>query len=148
MSQLSQHFTLEEAVFSSTALRHGVDNTPSDEIVSCIKAAVAGMESVRHVLHDFPIHIDSWYRCGILNGLVGGAKQSAHMTGYAIDFICPQFGNPLQIVNAIIYSRLAFDQCIQEGNWIHISFAPAMRQEVLTAHFDQSGIATYTKGVV
>jgi hypothetical protein len=35
---------------------------------------------------------------------------------------------------------------IEEGTWVHISFAPAMRQQVLTAHFDGDK-ATYRLGV-
>jgi len=145
--QLSEHFTLEEATFSSTAMRHGVDNIPSGDQIAAMKVAAVGMEVVRTILGNIPLHVDSWFRCGILNGLVGGSKTSAHMDGYAVDFICPRFGTPLEIVQTIVSSGLKFDQCIQEGNWVHISFAPAMRQRVLTAHFGSDGIATYSNGI-
>ncbi len=68
------------------------------------------------------------------------------MSGFAADFVCPSFGSPLEIVKAIAVSNINFDQCIQEGTWVHISFDPAMRREVLTANFHQ-GEAYYTEGV-
>ncbi len=72
--------------------------------------------------------------------------DSAHVTGNAADFICPAFGVPLDIVKKIAASGVKFDQLIQEGTWVHISFDPAMRQEVLTAHF-VDGKATYQSGI-
>jgi hypothetical protein len=91
------------------------------------------------------MHIDSGYRCETLNRAVNGAVASDHLLGYAADFICPDFGTPLEIVNAIVASEIQFDQCIQEGTWVHISFNPRMRREVLTAHFGAGG-TTYTQG--
>jgi zinc D-Ala-D-Ala carboxypeptidase len=141
---LSPHFTLEELTFSSTAVRLGIDNTPSEEIVAHLKVAAEGMEQVRAMLGS-AVHVDSGYRCDILNAAVRGSKTSAHVLGYAVDFTCPAFGTPLEIVHLIEKSTIAFDQCIQEGAWVHISFDPQMRRQVLTAHFD-NGKATYTQG--
>ena len=56
-------------------------------------------------------------------------------------------GSPLDIVKKIVsYPMIQFDQVIQEGAWVHFSVAPAMRQQVLTAHF-VDGVARYQKGV-
>lgn len=145
MTRLSPHFTLEELTFSQTAQRKGIDNAPSIEIVAHLTTLAEGLEKVRSLLGE-PIHITSGYRCQLLNAAIGGARHSAHMAGYAADFVCPGFGSPLQIVKAIAQSDIAFDQCIQEGTWVHISFDPAMRREVLTANFHQ-GEAYYTEGV-
>ncbi len=141
---LSDHFTLDEALFSSTATRYGFDNNPADEILENMKFAAQQMEAVRAILGR-AIHVDSWFRCKELNTYVGGAEGSAHMYGWAIDFICPGFGTPLEIVKAIESSGLAFDQCIQEGNWVHISFDKRLRGRILTAHFGPTG-TTYTEG--
>lgn len=141
---LSPHFSLYEATFSSTAERLGIDNTPSAVILEHIRLTAASMENVRVLLRN-PVHIDSWYRCGVLNGAVGGSKTSAHMDGYAVDFVCTEFGTPLQIVKAIESSGITFDQCIQEGSWVHISFDPKSRFQVLTAHFGPNGVS-YTQG--
>jgi len=81
----------------------------------------------------------------VLNRAVNGAPNSAHLMGYAADFVCPAAGTPLEIVTKIKSSYIHFDQCIQEGTWVHISFDPKARNEVLTAHFGPNG-TSYTKG--
>ena len=105
------------------------------------------MEKVRELLGNKPISITSGYRSKKLNEAVGGTKTSAHMLGYACDFICPSYGKPIDIVRKIAASKLEFDQCIQEGTWVHISFAPEMRKKVMTALFDGNGGVRYTEGV-
>lgn len=142
---LTTHFTLDELVASSTATRLGIDNTPPPQIVAALGVTAAGLEQVRTLLGDKPMHIDSGYRCPALNAAVRGAKNSAHMSGYAVDFVCPGFGTPIEIVRAIQASPIHFDLLIQEGTWVHISFAPDMRRQVLTAHFGPGG-TTYTQG--
>ncbi len=67
-----------------------------------------------------------------MNAAVGGAENSAHMTGHACDFICPGFGTPLEVCRKLQASGIRFDQVIQEGTWTHISFAPTMRGQILT----------------
>ena len=141
---LTDHFTLEELCLSSTAERSGIDNTPGPEIVENLRVLARGLEEVRGFLGK-PMHIDSGYRCESLNSAVNGARNSAHLQGYAADFICPGFGTPLEIVKAISESAIAFDQCIQEGTWVHISFDPRTRKQILTAHFGPNG-TTYTMG--
>jgi len=136
---LSPHFTLEEAVFSSTALRLGINNTPSQDIIARMVLAAEGMEKVRSLLLGHPIHIDSWYRCPQLNSAIGGAKTSAHMEGAAVDFTCTQYGSPHSIVKMIMSSPIKFDQLIYEGRWVHISFKETLRQQVLSAQFTIAG---------
>lgn len=146
MIPLTEHFSLPELVHSSTAVRLGIDNTPPDDILPNLRVLAQGLERVRSVL-GHPIHVDSGYRCDVLNAAVRGSRTSAHLMGYAADFTCPAFGTPLEIVRVIIGSGIKFDQCIQEGTWVHISFDPKMRGEVLTAHF-KNGQASYTQGVM
>lgn len=140
---LSPHFSVAEGVFSSTAERLAIANIPPADILADMEVAAAGMEQVRALL-GLPIHVDSWYRCPKLNAAVGGAKYSAHMDGWAVDFTCKPLSTEA-IVQAIAVSNIQFDQCIQEGSWVHISFAPELRRHVLTAHFGPGG-TTYTKG--
>lgn len=141
---MTEHFSDAETVASSTALRLGIDNTPSALVRLNLQFTASKLEQVRALLGQ-PMHIDSWYRCPKLNAAVGGAQTSAHMSGFAVDFTCAAFGTPLDIVQCIIASGIKFDQLIQEGRWVHISFAPAMRQQTLTAHFSPHG-TTYTQG--
>jgi len=64
--------------------------------------------------------------------LLGSKDTSAHVLGFACDFICPAFGTPLEICKAIEASGIRFDQLIEEGTWVHLSIDPRMRQQVLT----------------
>jgi len=145
-TNLTSHFTLEELVFSSTAERLGIKNQPSAAILENLKVLAAGLEQVRGEL-GAPMHIDSGFRCPELNAAVKGAAKSAHLDGFAADFVSNQFGTPLEIVKKIQASSIVFDQCIQEGTWVHISFDPKLRKQVLTAHFGGPGGTTYTNGV-
>lgn len=145
--KLSEHFHLDEFTFSQTAIRKAIPNIPSPEIIGNLKEVADSMEKVRELLGNKTISITSGYRSKKLNEAVGGAKTSAHMLGYACDFICPSYGKPIDIVRKIAASKLEFDQCIQEGTWVHISFAPEMRKKVMTALFDGNGGVRYTEGV-
>lgn len=143
---LSQHFTLDELVFSSTAVRLGIDNSAPQEVATNLATLAVTLEKVRDILGNNPMHIDSGYRCEALNKAVGGVPSSAHVIGFAADFICAAFGQPPAIVRALANSGISFDQLIEEGTWVHISVDPRMRGQVLTAQFTD-GIASYTQGV-
>jgi zinc D-Ala-D-Ala carboxypeptidase len=141
---LSEHFSLEEFVVSNTAVRAGVDNTPSPQIVENLKILAKGLEDVRHVLGDKPIRITSGYRCARLNALVGGSKTSDHMLGLAADIQCPEFGTPLEVCRAIAAAgNIGFHQVIHEyGAWCHVSFPKtedAPTRELLTIFSAQKG---------
>lgn len=146
MTKLSEHFTLEELTFSATAQRKQIDNNPPAEVLENMKRLAAGLEEVRAALGNKPMRINSGYRSPKLNRAVGGARLSAHMAGYAADFVCPEFGSPLKIVKALAATGIQFDKLIQEGTWVHISFAPEARRQLLTAHFGPNG-TSYTAGV-
>jgi hypothetical protein len=129
---LSEHFTLAEFTRSETASRRNLDNTPDQDTIGNLIILAQGMEDVRKLL-GHPIHINSAYRSPKVNSAVGGSKDSAHMKGFAADFTCPGFGDPWQICNEIIKSDIRVDQLIFEyQQWVHISFDPQMRGQVLT----------------
>lgn len=129
MTQLSPHFSLEE--LSSTSHRE-LDNTPSPAVVDVLRDTALRMEAVRSLLGDAPIHVNSGYRSPAVNKAVGGVADSAHLTGHACDFIAPSFGDPIDICKHLAASALQFDQVIEEGTWVHISFAQPMRRQLLT----------------
>ena len=147
MKNLTAHFLIEDVTNSFTGTRKGIDNTLPLELEGNVLRAAQGMEEIRSVLGDNPVTIHSWYRCADLNAAVGGVGHSAHMEGFAVDFVCPAFGQPVDIVKAVIASNVRYDKIIQEGNWVHVSFDPQLRMQVMTAHFDSDGKATYTPGV-
>jgi putative chitinase len=118
----------------TTTQVRGVSNEPTPKIAEALRATAARMERVRAIL-GHPVIVTSGYRSATVNKAVGGSMNSAHMTGHAVDFICPKFGTPLAICKELSDKRhdLEFDQLIEEeGRWVHISFKEPMRGEVLT----------------
>lgn len=140
MTQLTEHFSLEE--LTATSVR-GVDNTPGPQELLNLGYTARGMELVRTLLNQ-AISINSGYRSPAVNKAVGSkAKKSQHMEGRAVDFICPKFGTPREIVEAIKASDIKYDQLILEfDSWVHISFVEEnSRKEVLV--IDNSGTRYY-----
>jgi hypothetical protein len=127
MTNLTEHFTLAELTVTSS----GLPNQPNATQLANLTIAAKGMERVRSALGK-PVRVNSGFRSAAVNRAVGGVSTSAHALGYAVDFICPAFGNPLAICKAIIAAGIKFDQLIEEGSWVHCSFDPRMRQQVLT----------------
>ncbi len=128
-TKLTAHFALEELV----ATQHReIDNRPPPKVVANLRATAVQMEAVRRLLGDRVITVSSGYRSPALNRAIGGARGSAHLAGHAVDFNCYGFGGPKAVCRAVATSELAFDQLIEEGTWIHISFDPRMRRQVLT----------------
>lgn len=125
--QLSPHFSLEEL----TVTHSGLPNIPSDFDMERLTCTASSMESVRAAL-GHQIHVNSGFRSELVNHAAGGAKNSAHMRGEAVDFVCPAFGNPQKICLALIDSGIKFDQLILEPTWVHIGFGEKLRQQVMT----------------
>lgn len=141
--KLTEHFSLEELTFSQTAARKGIDNEPSEAVKRNLQVLANNLERVRATLLS-PLHISSGYRSYELNKSIGGTTKSAHMDGYAADFTAPAFGNPQSVVRALKRAMIQCDQCICEGTWVHISFAPAMRNQFLTCTWN-NGVASYSE---
>ena len=125
---ISKHISLREGVFSQTATRRDLDNTPNEEQLENMK--LIG-EKVFEPLREWvggPIKINSFFRGLPLNTAIGGAKSSQHMKGQAMD-IDDTFGHA---TNAEMYEwikeNLDFDQMIWEfgddknPNWVHVSY--------------------------
>ncbi len=134
---LSPHFTLAELTVSETAARMGLDNDPPPEVIERLRHTALGLEAVR-VRLGAPIIVSSGFRSLEVNRALGSKDTSDHLRGDAADFICPGFGSPSTIVSALKDSGIQFDQLIEEfGRWVHISFGPRMRGQVL--RIDRSG---------
>jgi zinc D-Ala-D-Ala carboxypeptidase len=134
--RLSDHFTLEEMTLSETAARRDLDNTPPPEIVAQLRETAVLLEKVRALLGNHPVIVTSGYRAPAVNAIVGGAKNSAHMTGRAADFIVPAFGLPIEVCRILLepfVEDLGIDQLIFEyRQWAHIASGDAPRHHVLT----------------
>ena len=121
-TMISKHFSVLEVTSSEIAATHKIDNTVPRELWQTIAHTAAKMDEVREILEQ-PIRVDSWYRCPKLNELVGSKPTSQHLLGEAVDFVCPNFGNPLEICKRLWTKGIQFDQLILEHTWVHVSFA-------------------------
>ena len=151
-TQLSEHFALSELTVSQAAARAGIRNVPPDSCLENLRRLACTLEQVRLLLGGRPIIITSGYRSPEVNRLIGGAAQSAHLQGLAADFICPGYGTPQQICQALLDSPIRFDQLIYEGTWVHFA-VPASglgdpRRDVLTAIFTSGQGTRYAKGIL
>jgi len=76
------------------------------------------------------------------------------MDGFACDFNAVGL-TPREVCRRIVKAGVKFDQLILEGvssrnpdgAWVHISFAPEMRGQVLTMSVSTAGRTTYKAGI-
>lgn len=137
--QLSKNFSLYEFLHSQAASRFKVTEQfePSQEVVNNLTNLCREVIQPLRDAVDTPLTVSSGYRCPKVNGLVGGQTKSQHLTGQAADLICPGKGNAY-LFNKIIELKLPFDQLIweygtdKEPDWVHVSFGPRNRRQILT----------------
>lgn len=132
-------FTLEELTKSSTAKRLGISNVPTGQVLDNLKTTANKLVEVKEHLYGYPVIVSSGYRSPEVNKHIpGSSNTSAHTLGWAADITCPGYGTPYRVAAKLADCGLKFDQVIYEyGSWVHISFDPRMRQQVLT--IDKSG---------
>ena len=153
MVKLSQNFTIQEYIKSQTALRQGIDNTPTEEHMGNATALFRNV--VQKVRDQFGVTvINSGYRGEALNKAVGGSSKSQHCKGEAVDIECP--GTPNYDVAKWIEDKLDFDQLILEfytpgvpdSGWVHVSYkSEGNRKSVLTA-MKENGKTVYKPGLI
>jgi len=146
---ISEHISYKEGVYSITATRKGIDNTPGDDQLHFMEIIA---EKVFEPLREWvggPIKINSFYRCPELNKAIGGSATSQHCKGQAID-IDDTLG---RATNAEMFhwikENLDFDQMIWEFGdddnpaWVHISYVSENknRNRCLRAHRDNGKTA-------
>jgi hypothetical protein len=136
-----EHFALAEFLASDTADSIGESNTPTWAVVDNLKRLGETMERVRAILDNEPVTILSGYRSPPVNEAVGGAANSAHLYGLACDFVCPDYGTPLDICQDLepYLDVLGIDQLIWEfEDWVHLGLSEgAPRNQCLT--IDEQG---------
>mgnify|MGYP003147494576 CR=1 FL=1 len=125
---ISKHISYKEGVYSITATRLGINNTPDDDQLKNMELIA---EEVFEPLREYvggPIKINSFFRSPDLNKAIGGSTKSQHCKGQAMD-IDDTYG---KMKNSEMYhwikDNLDFDQMIWEfGNddnpdWVHVSY--------------------------
>ena len=85
MEKITANFTFDELIYSPTANRLGIDNTPDKETKEkLIRLAKEILQPIRNKWGS-AIVVTSAYRCEALNKAVGGSKTSQHRLGEAAD---------------------------------------------------------------
>jgi len=150
---LTQNFTLSEMTKSETALRHDMDNTPDQTVISNLQAlAVHVLQPVREHF-DKGVKVNSGFRHPEVNAKVGGSRTSDHCTGMAADIEIP--GVPNHELAEWIKLNLPYTQLILEfytrgvpdSGWVHVSYDPAnLKKQDLTA-VKEGGKTVYLPGL-
>ncbi len=89
---LSKNLSLREATKSVTALRLGIDNTPSDEEINNLELVATEIFQPLRNHFGVPIAVTSGYRSKALNEAIGGSRTSQHMAGQALDLDADVYG--------------------------------------------------------
>ena len=132
---VSENISLRESIRSQTAQRRGIDNYPSEEVLSAMKlTAQKVFEPVRKHFKR-PIFISSFYRSEELNLAIGGSRNSQHCKGEAIDIDCDQINDQIFY---FIKNNLIYDQLIWEFGteiypaWVHVSYTQERNNRMQT----------------
>ena len=149
--KLSKNFSLHELCKSDSAIRHGIDNAPTAQIIDCLQDLV---DNVLQPLRDKfgPIVVTSGYRSPELNKKIGGSTTSHHCYGYAADF--EVLGMDNRELAIYIRDNLKFTQLILEfydgrpdSGWVHCAYNENdLKGQVLTAS-KVNGKTQYTNGI-
>ena len=82
---ISKNFTLAELCNSAAAKRFGINNNPDDKVIKNLELLAKNILQPIRDHFDKAIHIVSGYRSPGLNKKVGGASNSQHLIGQAVD---------------------------------------------------------------
>lgn len=140
--------TLEKVMKSETAIRHSIENKPDAHQLHAIKLLAENIYDPLCNHFQMTIPYNSWFRSSVLNSIIGGARNSQHAKGEAVDL--DMDGSGLHLTNSAIfywiYTNLDFDQLIWEyGNdqnpaWVHVSYSAVKnRKQVLKIRSRASG---------
>lgn len=141
---ISKHFALEEMTLSQTAVRNGIDNTPSAIEIENLKHLCSEILDPLCDRFNLNIYVSSGYRCEELNDKIGGAKNSAHIQGLACDIMAEGM-TANELYELIKSSGIPYTQCIQEFNrWVHVSWSEDNKGQNLIASKNSEGKTVYS----
>ena len=136
-AKLSEHFTLGELTVTN---QKGIYNIPSHEAIANLKRLCGWLEVLRERAGT-PIRINSGYRSPQLNRKIGGAANSNHLTGCAVDIRVSGMEQLIQYAAILIQyaneTHQEFDELLLEKNrygaiWLHFAVRPSgNRRKVL-----------------
>lgn len=137
--KLTKEFDLNVFVHSDTAQRLGIDNTPTPEAQSNLRALFDNLLLPMQNAMPGTFNVTSGYRCHKLNAAVKGKPESQHTKGMAVDVEYHEGGPEMNtaIIEWVKQSGIDFDQCINEypdrnGNprWVHLSYNPGKNRKM------------------
>ncbi len=118
---MTLNFKMSELIQSDTAIKHNINNMPDiNSLDNMLDLIFNCLQPIRDLI-DKPMIITSGFRCPRVNALVGGKPNSQHLEGKAADFVVKDL-TPAQIIFKIQTSNIEFDQLINEGSWVHVSY--------------------------
>jgi hypothetical protein len=152
--KLSEHFDLCEFIRSDYAKRNGINNIPNAEQTENLRELCINILEPLRNHFQIPILLSSGFRCDALNKAIGGAKNSQHTTGEAVDIDHDMSANVVnnKMIFDYIKANLNFDQMIWEHgtslnpDWVHVSYVAKdkNRNQILRA-VKHGGKTTYEK---
>ena len=153
---LSPNFALKDFIKSETAVRKGIDNTPTTDHKNALKIVCEKILEPVYANFQQPVRINSSYRSPKLNTAVGGSAKSQHCNGEAVDFEIDGMSNP--DLAKWVSKNCDFDQLIIEfynpkegpnSGWVHASYTAkgVNRHQILTA-VQENGKTVYKPGFV
>lgn len=119
------YFTLEELLYSETALKKRIRNKTNKGIEDNLVRLVETILDPLRKAYGKPITVTSGYRCKELNKAVGGVATSQHLTGCAADITVSSKSGNRELARLIVKLGLPFSQLIDEKDyqWVHVSCA-------------------------
>jgi hypothetical protein len=146
---MTQSFSIKELTYSDTAIRLGIDNTPTDEILINLQNVVQFILEPVSNNFDSQIVITSGYRSPALCQAIGSSATSQHAFGMAVDFEI--LGIPNKEVSDWIVNHLDFDQCILEfwkpeqpnSGWVHCSYKTSGNRKMYLKAYKGNGRTIY-----
>ena len=147
---ISKHISDREGVYSITATRRGIDNTPSEEHLENMKLLAEKIFEPLRKWVGGPIRINSFYRGTELNKAIGGSSKSQHCKGQAMDIDDTGCHKTNAEMYAWIKDNVDFDQMIWEfgddenPNWVHVSYvSPEENRNRCLKAYKESGKTKY-----
>ena len=147
---LSENFTLQELIYSDTAVRMGIDNKPNDETVENLKILCENILEPIRSHFKAPVVVSSGYRSEAVCLAVGSSSKSQHTKGQAADFEI--FGVHNRELSDWIVNNLDYDQCILEfwnpndpnSGWVHCSYNDAGNRKQYLRASKENGKIVYS----
>jgi hypothetical protein len=145
---MDRQVSLKELLFSETATRLGIDNTPTDQILINLQTLI--YEVIEPIINKFgDIKITSGYRSPELCKAIGSSAKSQHTLGQAVD--CEVLGVPNKELADWVVNHLEFDQCILEfwkpeetnSGWVHISYNKGNNRKMYLRAYKANGRTVY-----